>query len=184
MFNYDNKKIADVKSNLKDYKGVPSFTFQEFPAGYFADNSKGKDLRNQLIKNTIKVSECDIGELEKVFFSKENIELINKQIIMTVYKKSNKSFLVCPQDENSLIIVMRYVFLEYAKHLPYDIKGQIKELNCRVTSEVVPTIITNADQKIGYLRDINTIAVGPPLPVNTNNLNRSLPSVSNIIHMN
>lgn len=180
----DFNRIEEARKQLKDFeKGVPSFNFQEMPVAYFSDNKKGQALRNQLIKNTLKTSECEINQLEKTFFSKENIDLINKQIIMTVYNKTNNKYLVCPQDENSLIVVMRYIFIEHARHLPYDVKGQIKELNCRVSNEVVPLIITNADQKIGYLRDITTQPVGPPLPVNTKNLERTLPSISNIIHM-
>jgi hypothetical protein len=43
---------------------------------------------------------------------------------------------------------MRYVFIEYSRNLPYDISGQIKDLNCRVVSEILPNVISNADQKI------------------------------------
>jgi hypothetical protein len=78
---------------------------------------------------------------------------------------------------------MRYVFIENARHLPYDIIGQIKELNCNVVGEILPTIVSNVDQKVGYLRDISTQPIGPPLPINTKNLERTLPSISNIIHM-
>ena len=49
---------------------------------------------------------------------------------------------------------MQYVFLENARYLPYNIKGQIRELNCQVVGEILPIIITNFEQKLGYLRDI------------------------------
>jgi len=164
-------------------KKYPKYNFEEFPVGYFSDNKKGQALRKLLIKRELKTDEYNIGALEEQFFSKENIALINKQLIMTVYKKTNKQFLICPQKEQDLIIVMRYVFIENARHLPYDIIGQIKELNCNVVGEILPTIVSNVDQKVGYLRDISTQPVGPPLPINTKNLERTLPSVSNIIHM-
>jgi hypothetical protein len=164
-------------------KKYPKYNFEEFPVGYFSDNKKGQALRKLLIKRELKIDEYDIGELETRFFSKENIELINKQLILTVYKKTNKKFLICNQKEQDLIIVMRYVFIEFARHLPYDITGQIKDLNCNVVGEILPTIVSNVDQKVGYLRDISTQPVGPPLPINTKNLERTLPSISNIIHM-
>ena len=164
-------------------KKYPKYNFEEFPVGYFSDNKKGQALRKLLIKRELKIDEYDIGELETRFFSKENIELINKQLILTVYKKTNKKFLICNQKEEDLIIVMRYVFIEFARHLPYDITGQIKDLNCNVVGEILPTIVSNVDQKVGYLRDISTQPVGPPLPINTKNLERTLPSISNIIHM-
>ena len=160
----------------------PLFNLHQLPNAYFSDNKVGNELRQQLVRNITAVSECNIKDLEKTFFSKENIDLINKQIIMGVYNKSNKQFLIPNQKEESLLIVMRYVFFEYAKHIPYDIRGQIKELNCHVVKEVLPNIITNLDQKIGYLRDINTQPIGPPLPISTSSTNRTLPSISNKIH--
>jgi len=164
-------------------KKYPKYNFEEFPVGYFSDNKKGQALRKLLIKRELKTDEYNIGELEIQFFSKENIALINKQLILTVYKKTNKKFLICDQKEQDLLIVMRYVFIEFARHLPYDIAGQIKDLNCNVVGEILPTIVSNVDQKIGYLRDISTQPVGPPLPINTKNLERTLPSISNIVHM-
>lgn len=179
-----------LKSNLKkttiidnptltNSKGFPSFDFEQMPNAYFSDNAKGKELRKYLVKNQLKLSECNIGDLETAFFSKENIDLINKQLIMSVYNKTNKQFLICPQAESNLIVVMRYVFIEYSRNLPFDIPGQIKDLNCRVVGEILPTVISNVDQKIGYLRDISTQPVGPPLPINTKNINRTLPSTAN-----
>ena len=164
-------------------KKYPKFDFEQFPVGYFSDNKKGTFLRKQLIKNELKMSECDIGKLEINFFSKENIDLINKQLILTVYNKTKKQFLICAQKEEDLLVIMRYIFIENARHLPYDIPGQIRELNCNVIGEILPVIISNVDQKIGYLEDISTQPIGPPLPINTKNLERTLPSISNLIHM-
>jgi hypothetical protein len=168
-------------AQLKNDKGVPTFNLEQFPVGYFAENERGKALRKQLIVNTIKTSDCDIGALEKAFFSKENVDLINKQLILEIYRRSNKKYLICAQKEEKLIIVMRYVFIEYSRHLPYNIKEQIKELNCIVIGEILPTVLSNADLKIGYIRDISTQPVGPPLPINTKNLERTLPSISNLL---
>lgn len=164
-------------------KLYPQYNFEEFPVGYFSDNKNGQALRKQLIKNELKMSQEDIGALETTFFSKENIELINRQLILRVYKETNKKFLICRQKERDLIIIMRYVFIEHSRNLPFNIEGQIKDLNCMVVGEILPTVISNVDQKIGYLRDISTQPVGPPLPINTKSIERTLPSMSNIIHM-
>jgi hypothetical protein len=173
------KKLPDFKSELKNISGIPSFDFEEIPIAYFSDNINGNLLRKQLIKNELKISECNVGELEKNFFSKENINLINKHLILSVYSSTNKQFLICPQKEGDLIIVMRYVFIEYSRNLPYDINKQIKDLNYHVIREILPTVISNVDQKIGYLKDIETQPVGPPLPINTKKINRTLPSTAN-----
>ena len=91
--------------------------------------------------------------LGKVFFSSENIEIIQKQIILTVFRLSNTK--IGYQLQEKILIVMRYVFTTYAKHLPNMIKEQIRELNQQVVDEVVPDIITNIDQNISYNKMIN-----------------------------
>jgi hypothetical protein len=83
---------------------------------------------------------------------------------------------ICQRIETTNII-------EFSKNLPYEIKEQVSELNCRVISEILPIVISNADQKLGYIRDSTTQPVGPPLPVNTKNLERTLPSISNLLTM-
>jgi uncharacterized protein YukJ len=157
------------------------FDFKEMPVAFFADNVKANELRNQLIKNQVRISECEQGILEDVFFSEDNIDLINKQLIMSVYNKTKGEILISPQSSQSLIIVMRYIFLEYARHLPYDIVGQIRELNCMVVGEVLPKIITEATQRIDYLKEINGPRQINPLPIYASKGKRNdNPSISSI----
>jgi hypothetical protein len=72
---------------------------------------------------------------------------------------------------------MRYVFIENAKHLPYNIKGQIYDLNCLTVGEILPSVITNFEQKLGYLRDIEKRGDLPPLPISSTAL-RTLPTAN------
>jgi hypothetical protein len=159
------------------------FDFNELPNVFFYDNPKSDTLRSQLIRNQVKISECYQGELEETFFSPENMKQINKQLIYMVLKKTNGLYKISDQSSQNLTIVMRYVFIEYARHLPYDISGQIKELNCRVVGEILPNVITNATQRVGYLKDIeNPLGYkGMMLPKNTSNNAKDLPSVSSIL---
>jgi hypothetical protein len=159
----------------------PKFNFQDLPTAYLCDNVKANSLRNQLIKNQVRVSECEQGDLETTFFSDENISLINKQLIMLVFKKSKGQIKISDQSKESLIIVMRYIFIEYAKHLPYNIDKQISELNCRVVGDILPIIFTNVRQRIDYLRDIDCPRPQIPLPINTKNENKELPSITKVI---
>jgi hypothetical protein len=160
---------------------VSNFGINDLPTAYFCDNVKSNALRNELIKNQVRISECEQGDLEEYFFSDENISLINKQIILSVFNKTKGQFKISEQSSQSLIIVMRYVFLEHAKHLPYNIKQQIRELNCRVVGEILPNIITNITQRIEYLKKIENPTASPllPLPISTSAL-RNLPSTTTI----
>ena len=157
------------------------FDFQKLPIAYFNDNINSNELRNQLIKNQVRISECNQGKLEDIFFSNENIEILNKHLILSVYKKSKGKFKISKQSNESLIIVMRYVFIEYARHLPYNVDKQIVELNCKVVSEILPSVITNIRQKIDYLKHIDCPMTPIPLPINTKNENKELPSVTNVL---
>lgn len=148
----------------------------EVPVGFFQDyNPNIKQERQQLVKNLIKRNIHEESNLEEIFFSDENIEIINKQLVLTVWKRSNKQFKINFQSKDKILIVMRYVFIENARHLPYDIKGQIHELNCNVVGEIVPGLITNFEQKLGYLRDIEKRGELPELP-KSSTADRTLPT--------
>lgn len=148
------------------------------PVGFFQDyNPKIKEIRSQLVKNITKTNINDISILKDTFFSDENIELINKQIILTVWKRTNKTYKIGFQNKDNLFIIMQYIFLENARHLPYNIKEQIRDLNCQVIGEIIPTIITNFEQKLGYLRDIEKRQPLVDLP-KSSTADRTLPSAS------
>lgn len=148
----------------------------DLPMIYFQDNHpKSNEIRNQMVKNLVKINSNEINVLEQTFFSDENIDIINKQLILGVWKKTKGAFKINYQDKKKLIIVMRYIFIESAKHLPYDIAGQIKDLNCLVVKHVLPSIITNIEQKMGYLRDIEKRGNLPPLPTSST-ADRTLPT--------
>lgn len=166
-------------SNIDNKNGVKKniFSMEELPIAYFCDNKNSDDLRQQMIKNQIKIAECNQTDLENIFFSDENIDTINKQLILKVYNYTKGLIKISKQSKESLIIVMRYVFIEYAKHLPYNIKNQILELNCIVIGEIFPNVLTNANQKIDYLKEINSPRKLLPLPVNTKKIS-TLPSVT------
>lgn len=156
----------------------PRFTLVDVPNAFFCDNPKSNATRNEMIKNQVRISECEQGDLEEIFFSDENISLINKQLIISIYKKTKGQIKISEQSKESLVIVMRYIFLEYARHLPYNISEQIRELNCQVIGEVLPKIITETNQRISYLEEINNPRKIIPLPVNVHKGHRDMPSVT------
>ena len=73
---------------------------------------------------------------------------------------------------------MRYTFIEYARHLPYDIIDQIRELNCIVVGQILPNIITQITQRTEYLRIISTPREIIPLPISESTFNKQLKSVT------
>ena len=57
------------------------FDFQDMPVAFFNDNVQANALRTQVIKNQVRISECEQSDLPTTFFSEENMDLINKQLI-------------------------------------------------------------------------------------------------------
>ncbi|XWV26295.1 hypothetical protein QJ857_gp0779 [Tupanvirus soda lake] len=117
--------------------------------------------------------------LSKVFFHPKNVDLIQKQIIIDVFRKTNGEYLIEKQNEADLQIVMRSIFIQHARHLPDNIKGQIRELNNLVVDEVVPGIVSEIMAHFGYIAR----AFGPmqimDRPENVSNAGlKTLPSVT------
>ena len=156
------------------------FNILQMPQAYFSGNVNADNNRKQLIKNMFKQPECNISQLMDVFFSKENIELINKQLVMTVYKKSNKKYRIPFQKKEDLIVVMRYVYDKDARHLPFKIKEQVRALNCSVVKEILPNIMTQVEQNITYLENLDKPINPIAPPMNVNKINKTLPSISSI----
>ena len=100
--------------------------------------------------------------LSKVYFSKENIKMIQNMLRYNIWLNSDKKHIISNQDETQLTIIMRSIFLQYAKNLPNNIKEQIKTLNKYVLDWCIPKILTQVKQFIGYKNDITQ--VNKPLP--------------------
>lgn len=89
--------------------------------------------------------------LSRVFFHPVNVDLVQKKIITEVFRRTNGEYLIEKQDEADLQIIMRSIFLQYARHAPNNIKDQIRDLNNLVADEVFPGILTQIKSYFGYL---------------------------------
>ncbi len=111
----------------------------------FRKTNKHKNLKN-----------VSSNLLNTAFFSKENVSIIQNNIRHSVWSKSNRQFVIAPQSETQIEIIMRSIYLQYSKNLPNNIKEQIEDLNDLVVNECVPNIMSNIKQYIGYKHDLNT----------------------------
>lgn len=139
-----------------------------------------KDYFNQMKESMNEQNEGYQGYiLEKVFFSDENVQLIQRQIIMDVYKRSNKKYLIKEQNREDINIVMKYIFNDYAQHLPFKIKEQVTELNNKISNMLSKEIIENLESHQKYIRDSTSQPTLIDRPKNVTSAgNRTLPSVS------
>jgi|APGre2960657404_1045060.scaffolds.fasta_scaffold01223_11 hypothetical protein len=91
----------------------------------------------------------------RAFFSRSNILEIQKLIRYQVYLNSKNKYIIGDQSETELIIIMKSIYLRYSK-MPKDYSCYAKEisrLNEIIVSRVIPGIINNIEQYIGYIKD-------------------------------
>jgi hypothetical protein len=118
------------------------------------------------LKQCVEVDCYDANNAELVkeaFFLIENIEIIQNAIIRNVAKKSK--YIISRQKEEDITIIMNGIYHDYARHLPYNLKEQVLELNERVINFVTPWILNEVDAYINYLVDANTPLTPPELPM-------------------
>ena len=94
----------------------------------------------------------DVGLL---FFSKSNVDNIQKTIKNIVLKTLNVE-LTENQNTESLLMVMRYVYLQDGRFLKYNINEQVRMLNKKLLNIIMPDIITGVKQQLGYIEYINS----------------------------
>jgi hypothetical protein len=112
--------------------------------------------------------------LSKVFFSQQNIQLLQNGIRVGVYNKSNRQYVIGPQDCDVLKIVMRSVYLQNAANLPSNIKEQVGELNKMVLDYCIQQVYGEAQGYMKYINDVSTLAVPISHPVMANNTDKQL----------
>ena len=149
-----NIKSPDTSALFKMYDKIPAnqcVTFRNATEGLWTANS-----------------------LSDAYFSKGNIQMLQNGIRAGVYNRSNGQYVIGPQDCDSLKIVMRSIFLQYAANLPNNITDQIEQLNKMVLDYCVQQVYSEAQGYMKYVDDASTLIVPIAPPVMANNTDREL----------
>lgn len=137
--------------------------------GYLADSFPGFGYQKKSevnFQDDMLRGNWSSNKLSAAFFSRENVQAIQNLIRKDVFQKSQpKGYVIDDQSVDELKIIMRALFLQYAKNLPHDIPGQIAELNQRVADWSVPHILSAVDHYQYYLKDIQSLPVPLAQPV-------------------
>lgn len=134
-FNTERSALNLFTEKYGDYK-----MYQEDPC----TNTTGNDIVKPILEK---------NPISQVFFSKKNLDHIQYLIIKLVREKSNGKYCISRQSDNELYTIMRSIYLQYGKHLPYDLPGQVAELNKQVLLDAVPRVLIKVEQHLGYMRD-------------------------------
>jgi hypothetical protein len=112
--------------------------------------------------------------LSQVYFSNQNIQIIQNGIRAGVYNRSNGQYIIGPQDCDSLKIIMRSIFLQYSANQPNNITQQVEELNKLVLEYCIQQVYSEAQGYITYVNDASTLVVPIERPVMTSTNDRQL----------
>jgi hypothetical protein len=104
--------------------------------------------------------------LSRTFFSNDNVERIQREIVNNVYNQSQK--VISRQSYQELQIIMKSIYLQYSRNLPNNIEQQVFTLNKYVIDECVSIIIPNVIQYNKYITEITG-----PIPINPRSMNVS-----------
>ena len=106
----------------------------------------------------------ETNSLSQVYFSAENIQIVQNGLRAGVYKASGEKFVIAPQNIDTLKIIMRSIYLQYAEHYPNNITGQVERLNKLVLDYAIPTVYNETMGYLKYCQDQSTLVVPLELP--------------------
>lgn len=102
--------------------------------------------------------------LSKVYFSSDNIQIIQNGLRAGVYNMSEKKYVVAPQNIDTLKIIMRSNYLQFADHGNDDIKSEVTKLNKLVLDYAIPNVFNEVEGYIKYCQDQSTLVTPLDLP--------------------
>ena len=125
------------------------FLFSQHYNDYSTMGSGGSDdVTHDILKGII-----ELNNVSRFFFSRKNIDHIQRLVIREVARKSNGKYNIGPQNEYQLLIIMRSIYLQYGTNRPDAIEQQIVALNRAMIYEVVPRVLSGIENYLSYMRD-------------------------------
>ena len=106
--------------------------------------------------------------LANLYFSEANIQIIQNGLRAGVYEMSKNKIAIPPKNVDNLKIIMRSIYLQYAKHSKTEsVTTQIEKLNKYVLDYATPSVYGEAQGYMNYLRDQSTLVMPMERPKQT-----------------
>lgn len=159
---FQNGRVTLSSDNVKDMKMI---------------DRENETMNNFQVEALYGIQET--SQLNHIFFSKKNMEIIQNMIRYNVYVKSDKKYIIDKQSDVELEIIMRSIYLQHSPNLPNKIREQLEYLNKLVADWCTEQIIPEVTQYVGYIKEIEYMPIPIDLPVNLSSKgSRSLRSVT------
>jgi hypothetical protein len=149
-------KIVDMERyngrvNILD-ESNPSIRFEM--SEKIAIKNKATEYRNPLS------GMLESNLLSDVYFSEGNIQILQNGLRAGVYKMSNDQLVIPPQNIDNLKIIMRSIFLQYAKFSKTEsIPKQVESLNKYVLDYAVQAVYNEAQGYLKYCQDQSSLVL-------------------------
>jgi hypothetical protein len=144
--------------NLNDSQPTLAMSYKPYKEG---QPILGHEPRNDLIGHLHKST-----PLNTVFFSKENIDVLQDKIAEHVWLMSNKHYRIDRQSDDDIKLIMRSYYLMFGRNNPNTIASDLADLNSRVIGYASAKIYSEIDFYLFYRKDIENFA--PPIANPTN----------------
>ena len=160
LTNYNlNGENGRVNLTVRKSAGGPAPS--DFPGDQYQRTSE-QEFQNDMLRGN-----WEPTDVTRTYFSKENLDLIQNAIRREVFNRSQpKGYVIDNQSVDELKMIMRAIYYTYSRNLPFDIQGQVNELNGRVVEWSVPHILSAVDHYYYYLNDISHLPVPLQQPQN------------------
>jgi hypothetical protein len=118
--------------------------------------SSDSSVQTSSVEDAMLKGNIESNPLSKLFFSDTNIAALQQGMRNMILNKTNGEYKIGNQSQDELLTVMRAIYFDKAKNLPYDVVNQVKQLNQCVLAYTVPRIIDEVKMYQTYLNDISS----------------------------
>jgi len=155
-------------SSITESKGRVNILEPEDPNAKFnmfervAQKNKGTCLYQDTMRGFF-----EPNDLSKLFFSEANVKALQEGMRDGVSQGSEGRYVVPPQNQDNLAIIMRSIFMNHANFFPsVSTEKQVADLNQKVLDYAVPQLLSSARSYEQYLVDQSTLVVPLSQPLN------------------
>ncbi len=170
---YTNYAVGGQNGRV-NFNAEPSASGASVPdsAGFSYPKQTEKSFAGDMLRGN-----WDHTALSDAFFTRKNVAVIQQEIRKEVYRMSGpKKYVIDDQDVDELKMVMRAMYLQYAKNNPFNVEGQINELNQLVVKWSAPRIMSEIQAYNYYLNDISHLPIPLQQPISMSSAGtKSLP---------
>ena len=166
-----NNIITDIDQkkmilDMQRYNGRVNIISQPDPDAVFKMQERIA-LKNKSTSFTSALAGNDWEDniLSRVYFSGENIQIIQNALRAGVYEMSKHDIVIPPQNLEQLKIIMRSIYFQFAEHQKENIKGQVERLNKILLDEVIPKVYGEAVGYLKYMQDQSSLVVPMERPL-------------------